>query len=238
MPKVLGMEPGTAKIVGIAGLGAVGLFLLTRPKGQQMSGSGGDALLGGVQPGPASGAGYPNAPEAATSYFDREEEEAHKISRHEAFQYLRKQKDAEQFGGQKYTGVVSKSWKALTQGGWENIKNPGQFLTEEQARGLASQNKGPYAQAQGNFFEKAFKWVGDNIGKAAQVYAGLQGKPITLGNVATAAGYDIPQSKQRTPAGGLYKGAYDPKSGGMVEQKDSVHDIVTGSRSPSALLRE
>ena len=59
-----------------------------------------------------------------------------------------------------YTGVVSKAWKQIAGGYWEDIYHPGHIITEQQAESLGPENHGPYAKGRGTFLDKAVRWIG------------------------------------------------------------------------------
>lgn len=176
MSKILGMEPHTAKIVGIAVLGVGGLYLLTHrgTTGQDAS----ETALPITGP-PQLG---DQTPHGTSNYFDQNEQVAHQLSKDESFLLKRMQQDQAglvQSYQQQGPPVISKAWQQV-QGGWLGIKadNAGRFLGEDQAMALGPQNKGPYAQASGGFFGQLFKnlgaQIGTNLGQTANAYVGYE----------------------------------------------------------------
>jgi len=76
-------------------------------------------------------------------------------------------------GQQRYTGVVSKAWKQLVGGNWEDTFHAGHIITEQQAQQLSSQNHGPYAQGQGGFFSQVVNFIKG----AGQIVTSVEGFP-------------------------------------------------------------
>ena len=110
-------------------------------------------------------------------------------------------------------GPVSKAWQQVSIGGqtmWEDIFHPGHIISESQAQQLAPQDRGPYAQARGGFFQQLFagftgqgqynQGIGGFLGSIGRTVAGFAGAgtPITVGTVGGAT-FGIPVGPKQQP---------------------------------------
>lgn len=169
------------KVVAIAGVGVLGLYLLMHRGSSTASAAAGlpetgPAQLGNMTP--------------AQTFFAPTEQAAAQLSQSELHrQQAQARASAGLSGGQvsasglPLTGVASKAWQQVqTAAGtaWEDIYHPGHVISEQQAQMFSSQNRGPYAQGGGGFFGGLAKFITGLAPNLAASYAA--GAPITLGS--------------------------------------------------------
>jgi len=191
------------KILAIAGVGVLGLYLLT----QRAGGNAPSADAGLPPTGPPPQGNQTPQPSPA-GMFGQSEMVASQLSHSELFRQQRQANSGispsgvaaggmvDQLGNQ-LTGITSKAWQQVMVGGqqaWEDIYHPGHIISEQQAQQLSPQNSGPYARGGGGFFGGLAKFISSLAPNLAASYEA--GSPITLGSAFLGP---KKQSNQFTP---------------------------------------